>query len=131
VPGNDGTAGVFGLGGTGGNEQNTLQASGGIALPGGAGGGLVGGSGQYSVNWTGQSGAGGSSFLGSLSNSSTAAGVRSGNGFVELEFIPITAPVPEPATCISWTLFSCLLVGSRYLRRTRTSERSGSPIASR
>ncbi len=86
TPNNNGTNGVLGIGGNGGAEISSSQSGSGTALAGGTGGGATGGSGSYSVNWTGQSGAGGSSYLGSLSSSNTIAGINSGNGQVVIKF---------------------------------------------
>ncbi|MCB9273926.1 MAG: HYR domain-containing protein [Lewinellaceae bacterium] len=86
---NNGNAGVFGQGGNGGNEIQSAQAGDGTAQPGGAGGGLTGGNGLYDVNWTGQSGAGGSSYIGGVANGSTTPGQRSGNGLVKITYVDL------------------------------------------
>jgi hypothetical protein len=88
---NDGFAGALGLGGSGGGEigsttQGTPMQT---ALTGGSGGGLTGNNGQHTFAgswWVGQSGAGGSSYLGTLTNTSTVAGNRSGNGIVTFSY---------------------------------------------
>lgn len=115
VSGNDGSAGSLGQGGTGGNEVNSNQAGSGTALQGGAGGGLEGQPGQYNINWTGQSGAGGSSFLGSLTDASMIAGNRRGNGFIEFEF-EIIEQIPVPTTL---ALLGLGLVGLGWSRRKK------------
>jgi len=82
----NGMPGALGIGGDGGDEVGSNQGGSGTALPGGTGGGLTGASGQYNVNWTGQSGAGGSSYIAGLTNSSTTSGTRSGNGQVIISY---------------------------------------------
>ncbi len=84
--GTNGTAGALGIGGNGGTEVSSSQGGSATALAGGVGGGLTGGIGQYSANWTGQSGAGGSSYIAGLGNSSTTAGMRTGNGQVIISY---------------------------------------------
>lgn len=111
VSNNDGGAGSLGVGGNGGNEVSSNQGGSGTAQTGGAGGGLIGGAGQYLVNWTGQSGAGGSSYIDLLSASSTIAGVRSGNGLLEIDYeVRDAKPVSAPPTLFllvlaSWMFF--------------------------
>ncbi|MEM6270973.1 MAG: HYR domain-containing protein [Bacteroidota bacterium] len=83
---NNGSAGALGIGGNGGDEVSSNQGGSGAALPGGAGGGMTGGIGQYSVNWTGQSGAGGSGYTGGVTNDSMATGVHTGAGQVRISF---------------------------------------------
>lgn len=82
TPENNGSPGSWGTGGNGGSEIFSNQVGSGIAQTGGTGGGLTGADGLYVVNWTGQSGAGGSSFIGGVTNGSTTSGVRSGDGSV-------------------------------------------------
>jgi hypothetical protein len=115
VGSNNGTAGSVGLGGNGGNEEVSGQGGSGTAQVGGAGGGLVGESGKYVVNWTGQSGAGGSSFLDALSDTSTLAGNRLGNGYLEIEYEALIQ-VSTPATL---ALFGLGLTGLVLTRRKR------------
>ena len=69
-----GTSGSLGVGGNGGT---TYGGGGGGGYYGGGGGG-----GQSGGNGWGGSGGGGSSFTGTLTNSSTQSGIRSGNGQV-------------------------------------------------
>lgn len=83
---NDGSAGALGNGGDGGNEVTSSQGGSGAALPGGVGGGSVGGDGTYSVNWTGQSGAGGSGFTGGVTSDSMASGIWTGAGQVRISY---------------------------------------------
>ncbi|MBK7558913.1 MAG: proprotein convertase P-domain-containing protein [Chitinophagaceae bacterium] len=84
----NGLPGVLGIGGAGGIEIGSNQGGSAVAQPGGIGGGLTGGSGLYNQanNWTGQSGAGGSSYIGGVSAGVTNAGVNTGNGRVEFSF---------------------------------------------
>ena len=86
APNNNGTAGSLGTGGTGGDEVTSSQGGNGTALPGGSGGGTTGGDGQYSVNWTGQSGAGGSGYIGGVTAGSTMSGGNVGEGMVCISF---------------------------------------------
>ncbi|MCC6371031.1 MAG: T9SS type A sorting domain-containing protein [Bacteroidia bacterium] len=85
----NGSAGTLGIGGAGGTETGSSQAGNNSALVGGAGGGLVGGNGQQPPTniYTGQSGAGGSSFLGTLTSASTTSNTNTGNGFVSISYI--------------------------------------------
>ncbi len=111
VPGNNGSAGAFGIGGAGGVEVGSNQAGAQTASPGGVGGGTVGAIGVFAGNFTGQSGAGGSSFLGTLALASTTAGIRTGNGQVILTYqgtcanstrIPVTVTVsPNPTVSVN------------------------------
>jgi hypothetical protein len=88
----NGNAGALGIGGTGGIEVSSLQLAGSIALSGGTGGGLAGSAGQFSLSWTGQSGAAGSSYVSSmLTNTATTAGNRSGDGVVIISYNPVTS----------------------------------------
>ena len=86
VPNNDGYPGSFGLGGTGGDEILSNQSDSNTGPTGANGGGSTGATANYdpSKDWTGMSGAGGSSYIGGVSSGSTSAGVRSGNGFVRI-----------------------------------------------
>lgn len=85
-PINNGANGVLGLGGNGGLENNSNQAGSQTATSGGAGGALTGTNGTYAGNFAGQSGAGGSSYFGTLVNGSTTGGVRTGNGEVHITY---------------------------------------------
>lgn len=86
APGNNGTNGSLGLGGNGGLELTSNQAGSQTASAGGIGGDLIGTNGTYAGNFTGQSGAGGSSYYGTLVNGSTTGGVRTGNGEVHITY---------------------------------------------
>ncbi|MFM2016782.1 MAG: hypothetical protein RL007_438 [Bacteroidota bacterium] len=86
APGNNGTNGALGLGGNGGLELTSNQAGSQTATAGGIGGDLNGTSGTYAGNFAGQSGAGGSSYYGTLVNGSTTGGVRTGNGEVHITY---------------------------------------------
>ncbi len=86
--GQNGMSGLLGVGGAGGIETSSAQGGANIAFPGGVGGGLVGANGQQPPTniFTGQSGAGGSSYLGTLTNTSTTSGNRTGNGIVTISY---------------------------------------------
>jgi hypothetical protein len=86
VPNNDGFPGALGIGGNGGDETSSPQSGSATGLGGGAGGGTSGGPGQYLNNFTGQSGAGGSGYIGSLTGASMTSGVRTGNGQVIISY---------------------------------------------
>lgn len=86
APGNNGSNGALGLGGNGGLELTSNQAGSQTASAGGIGGDLIGTNGTYAGNFTGQSGAGGSSYYGTLVNGSTTGGVRTGNGEVHITY---------------------------------------------
>jgi Secretion system C-terminal sorting domain/Ig-like domain CHU_C associated/Glycine rich protein len=86
APWNNGTNGALGLGGNGGLELTSNQAGSQTATAGGIGGDLNGTSGTYAGNFAGQSGAGGSSYYGTLVNGSTTGGVRTGNGEVHITY---------------------------------------------
>ena len=101
-------AGGFGGGGAGGGRSN-----------GGGGGGYSGGGGGYSGN----AGGGGGSYFnsGAIFQSvllSDRSGVRSGNGFIQIDrLISDSAPVPEPTT---WALMLTGFFGAgAALRRRR------------
>lgn len=103
VANNNGTNGALGTGGTGGDETTSSQSGSGIALAGGGGGGLAGLGGAYNVNWTGQSGAGGSGYIGGVLNDSMATGIWAGAGQVRISFdqpftLTQTAGLPTGAT---------------------------------
>ncbi|MGB2751238.1 MAG: glycine-rich protein [Pyrinomonadaceae bacterium] len=93
----NGTDGALGIGGTGGNEVFSAQGASSAAEPGGAGGGLTGASGNHNSvdansSWAGQSGAGGSSYIGGVSAATTSSGFRTGNGMIVLTYLsPPTA----------------------------------------
>ncbi len=87
----NGTAGALGTGGNGGGEQGSNQGGNGTAQTGGTGGGLTGGPGAYVVNWTGASGAGGSGYIGGVTNGVMNSGTQTGNGVVTISYSgPIT-----------------------------------------
>ena len=105
VPGNDGSPGGLGTGGNGGVEISSSQTANATALSGGgAGGGLTGANGIYGPNWTGQSGAGGSSYIGGVTSGSTISGVQAGNGSVIISYIAPVTPVICTGTPISFTI---------------------------
>lgn len=120
APANNGYAGSFYYGGYGGEEIQSAQGGNGVGANGGNAGGIVGDSGTYSYlypvlntanNFTGQSGAGGSSYIRSnVQNASMAAGVRTGTGRLEL-----TYPMP-----VTQTLQSGLASGSTFPLGTTT-----------
>lgn len=98
-PGNNGANGGLGFGGKGGNEISSSQFGSATAQPGGVGGGLTGGNGLYNSanNWTGQSGAGGSSYIGGVTGGSTTSGSRSGNGQVIITYTGATVSTTQIA----------------------------------
>lgn len=110
APNNDGYPGSFGIGGVGGDETTSNQAGSGGAQSGGTGGGLTGSNGLYVTNYTGQSGAGGSGYVGSAFMAYTANGLRTGNGMVRIVYdavcpsanrVPVTVtvnPLPNVGT---------------------------------
>ncbi|MBL0202416.1 MAG: M36 family metallopeptidase [Chitinophagaceae bacterium] len=89
----NGLPGVLAVGGAGGTEIASAQGGNATAQAGGIGGGLTGGSGLYvnTNNWTGQSGAGGSSYIGGVSGGLTTPGLRSGAGQVQITYTPVSA----------------------------------------
>jgi hypothetical protein len=104
IPNNSGTSGILAIGGNGGIEMASGQATNNTAASGGAGGGLVGLDGMYSGgtttvvsetqtlvignNFTGMSGAGGSSYVAPLSLAWTFTGTNQSVGFVTVTYIP-------------------------------------------
>ena len=85
----NGFAGALGVGGAGGTEVSSAQGTPtGPAEFGGIGGGLTGGNGLYNSanNWNGQSGAGGSSYIGGVTAGITTSGLRTGNGQIDIEY---------------------------------------------
>ena len=88
----NGFPGASGIGGAGGTEIGSGQGGSATAESGGVGGGLTGASGNYNPtnNWCGQSGAGGSSFIGGVTSGITTPGIRSGNGQVQITYAPLT-----------------------------------------
>lgn len=103
----NGLPGVLGIGGAGGNEIFSNQAGNQAVIFGsGAGGGLTGNPGQQSGlnNFTGQSGAGGSSYIGGVTSGSTTPGVRSGNGLVTISY-SVPGPIcTGPSTSFTITV---------------------------
>ena len=87
----NGFPGALGMGGAGGTEVGSAQGGSATAERGGIGGGLVGGSGLYNNanNWCGQSGAGGSSYIGGVTSGVTTPGLRTGSGLVQISYTPI------------------------------------------
>ena len=115
APNNNGSAGSLGLGGNGGSEVESNQAGSGTAETGGNGGGLVGEPGKYQTAFTGQSGAGGSSYLDMLINGIVLSGERSGNGYLEIEFTatatqPVAASAPATLALMGLGLSGLFLV---------------------
>ncbi|MCB0402094.1 MAG: HYR domain-containing protein, partial [Flavobacteriales bacterium] len=102
---NNGTAGSLGQGGNGGCEVSSSQGGSCTALAGGVGGGTTGGNGQYSCNWTGQSGAGGSSYITGLTGASTTSGSRTGNGQVIISYTGATITTTQIAGLASGSTF--------------------------
>jgi hypothetical protein len=93
---NNGFAGTLSIGGSGGTEIGSSQVGNNTAFTGGVGGGLNGGAGQYTPgvgqensNFCGSSGAGGSSYVGTLLNGYTTSGNVSGNGEVMISYSSI------------------------------------------
>ncbi len=86
VPNNDGFPGSLGFGGNGGDEAVSSQSSSQTGSVGGVGGGLLGANGTYAGNFAGQSGAGGSSYIGGVTSGSTSSGMRTGNGMVVVSY---------------------------------------------
>lgn len=76
------TAGSLGAGGNG--ENTTSNSYGGA----GGGGGYYGGGGGY----LSQSGGGGSSYLGTLANAETTAGLREGDGLITITVLEVSNP---------------------------------------
>mgnify|MGYP001310950592 FL=1 len=94
-PASTGQAGGLGFGGDGGIELSSNQAGSGTASQGANGGGLVGDDGLYAGNFTGQSGAGGSSYVGGVTSGATISGINSGNGSIIISYT-----ASSTATCI-------------------------------
>ena len=97
----NGANGSSGQGGAGGNEVGSNQHGSNIAGAGGAGGGLTGSDGVSPScslsppsqscggsqgSWAGQSGAGGSSYIGLVTNGTTTAGQKSGDGKIIIKW---------------------------------------------
>ncbi len=100
-PTNNGQAGASGIGGNGGLENSSNQAGSQAATSGGTGGGATGSNGTYAGNFAGQSGAGGSSYIGGVTAGSTTAGLRAGSGQVRITYIdicPSASRVPVTVT---------------------------------
>jgi hypothetical protein len=105
APANNGGNGALGLGGFGGLELTSNQAGSQTASSGGIGGDLNGTAGTYAGNFTGQSGAGGSSYYGTLLNGSTTGGLRSGNGEVKITYQSVCLSAQRtPVTFTVYTL---------------------------
>ncbi len=97
TPLNNGSPGSLAQGGNGGLEVQSNQGGSAAALAGGGGGGLNGLNGAYGANWTGQSGAGGSSYIGGVTAGTTTGGVVSGNGLVVITYTPGGNPPATPS----------------------------------
>jgi hypothetical protein len=124
APGNNGGDGALGQGGAGGTEVTSNQAGNQAASVGGAGGGLTGGSGAYAGNFTGSSGAGGSSYIGGVTTAFTTAGVRAGDGTVE-----ITVTQTLTAQTLNFGAAPSVAVGGTgNVSATSASPNSGNPI---
>lgn len=107
VPDNDGYPGILNTGGRGGNEESSSQFGSANALSGGEGGGVMGSSGLYLENWTGQSGAGGSSYLGGVTNGMTLSGQRSGYGLVRITYVCVMDITCPPDVTVNAAPNSC------------------------
>lgn len=108
APGNNGTDGALGQGGNGGAETTSNQAGSQAGAVGGDGGGLTGGNGLYAANFTGSSGAGGSSYIGGVTAGTTTAGVRTGAGMAEITVSQLLTPQtltfsPAPTVLVNGT----------------------------
>jgi len=108
----DGQSGVLGIGGNGGDQGSAFQASSTVNIQGVNGGGLIGEDGHSAGNWTGGSGAGGSSYIDGVVDGSTQSGLRSGAGQVILKWYG------EPAAT---TMISGLSSGSVFPSGTTTN----------
>ncbi|MFZ1784377.1 MAG: glycine-rich protein, partial [Ferruginibacter sp.] len=89
APNNNGFPGASGIGGRGGDEVASNQGTPSRVGPvGGVGGGLIGANGAYVLanTWTGQSGAGGSSYIGGVTAGVTTSGVRTGAGKINISY---------------------------------------------
>ncbi|MBK9632658.1 MAG: hypothetical protein IPO62_16655 [Saprospiraceae bacterium] len=107
----NGFPGALGLGGNGGIELASGQAGSAVAQSGGVGGGLVGAIGIWVANFTGQSGAGGSSFIGALTGGTTTQGLRAGNGQICITY-SVSGPPPgglPTITCPAPLFVSCAI----------------------
>lgn len=102
----NGISGILGVGGAGGNEVGSNQGGGATSQPGGTGGGATGGPGVFNTgaNWTGQSGAGGSGYIGTLTSSSMTAGIRTGNGQLRI-VAPVNTTLVQTAGLPSGSTF--------------------------
>ncbi|MDP3557366.1 MAG: T9SS type A sorting domain-containing protein [Bacteroidota bacterium] len=105
APGNNGTAGSLGFGGNGGMELVSNQGGSGAGAVGAVGGGTVGSNGTYSGNFTGQSGAGGSSYIAALISGSTTSGVQTGDGQIIINgLIPVGGCTSASRTAVTVTV---------------------------
>ncbi|MEO6254198.1 MAG: M36 family metallopeptidase, partial [Ferruginibacter sp.] len=101
----NGLPGALGIGGAGGIEVASAQGTPtGPAEPGGIGGGLIGAPGNYNPanNWNGQSGAGGSSYIGGVTAGVITPGLQTGNGRVEFTYA--AAGITCPGTPRTFTI---------------------------
>ncbi len=108
----DGQDGTLGIGGDGGGQGAANQIGTTVNIPGADGGGLTGEDGSSAGNWTGGSGAGGSSFINGVVDGSTQSGIQSGPGKVILKWYG------EP---VSTTLTNGLSSGSTFPSGTTTN----------
>lgn len=118
VAGNDGSNGGPGVGGNGGREVSSSQTGNRTGPTGGPGGGLTGSNGIWlGPDFTGASGAGGSSFLfAALTDTGTQSGIKRGNGLIQIQYD--VSPVPVPAAI--W-LFGTALIGLVGFGRRRNA----------
>jgi hypothetical protein len=105
APANNGQNGALGLGGDGGDELTSNQAGSQAGSQGAPGGALLAASGTYAGNFSGQSGAGGSGYIGGVTAGSVTAGVRSGNGEVTITYTTGGAPPAQPGAITGNTTF--------------------------
>ena len=105
APANNGQNGSLGLGGDGGDELSSNQAGTQAGSQGAPGGALLAASGTYAGNFSGQSGAGGSGYIGGVTAGSVTAGVRSGNGAVTITYTTGGAPPAQPGAITGTTTF--------------------------
>lgn len=108
----DGEDGILGVGGNGGGQGSAFQASTTTNIQGVNGGGLIGEDGHSAGDWTGGSGAGGSSYIDGVVDGNTQSGLQSGPGKVILKWYG------EP---VATTMISGLSSGSIFPSGTTTN----------